>query len=66
MGGAEDNTSPRPNLATQLGVILTEVGRGILSVPQRINLFTRLDRNFRRVAECAFRRQAMPEFTSGI
>jgi putative transposase len=41
-------------VATQLDLVLTEVGRGILTVPQRIDLFTRLNRNFRRVAECGF------------
>lgn len=39
-------------VATQLGLVLTEVGRGTLTAPQRMDLFTRLDKTFRRFAEC--------------
>ncbi len=35
-------------VATQLGLNLAEVGRGCLIVPQRIDLFTRLDKSYRR------------------
>lgn len=38
-------------VATQLGINLAEVGRGCLIVPQRIDLFTRLDKSYRRRCE---------------
>ncbi|MBO3462877.1 RNA-guided endonuclease TnpB family protein [Aetokthonos hydrillicola Thurmond2011] len=37
-------------VATQLGVSLAEVGRGSLALPQRIDLFTRLSRSYRKSA----------------
>jgi putative transposase len=35
-------------VATQLGLNLAEVGRASLTVPQRIDLFTRLDKSYRK------------------
>lgn len=35
-------------VATQLGLTLVEVGRGILTVPQRIDLFKRLNKSYRK------------------
>ncbi len=47
-------------VATQLGLNLAEVGRGILTVPQRIDLFTRLNKSYRK--RCV--REACPLGTS--
>lgn len=38
-------------VATQLGLNLVEVGRAFLIVPQRIDLFTRLNKSYRRRSE---------------
>jgi putative transposase len=35
-------------VATQLGLNLAEVGRASLTVPQRFNLFTRLNKSYRK------------------
>jgi transposase len=35
-------------VATQLGINLVEVGRAVLTTPQRYDLFTRLDKSYRR------------------
>ena len=35
-------------VATQLGVSLAEVGRAVLTTPQRYDLFNRLDKAYRR------------------
>ncbi len=35
-------------VATQLGVSLVEVVRGALTLPQRIDLFTRLNKSYRK------------------
>ena len=35
-------------VATQLGLNLAKVGRAILTVPQRIDLFTRLNKSYRK------------------
>ncbi|NJM70141.1 MAG: IS200/IS605 family element transposase accessory protein TnpB [Scytonema sp. RU_4_4] len=35
-------------VATQLGLCLVEVGRAVLTTPQRYDLFTRLDKSYRR------------------
>ncbi len=35
-------------VATQLGISLVEVGRAVLTTPQRYDLFTRLDKSYRR------------------
>jgi IS605 OrfB family transposase len=37
-------------VATQLGISLAEVGRGSLALPQRYDLFTRLDKSYRKKA----------------
>jgi hypothetical protein len=38
-------------VATQLGLNLAEVGRGTLTVPQRYDMFTRLDKAYRKRCE---------------
>ncbi|MFH7028629.1 MAG: hypothetical protein ACHBN1_25350 [Heteroscytonema crispum UTEX LB 1556] len=49
-------------VATQLGINLAEVGRGSLTLPQRIDLFNRLSKSYRKRCVAVFRHATQQQF----